>query len=275
MDGGFAQVATMVAGLAETPREVMSPDGGVVQIDMAPIAERLTAVQDYIAEVVEYLSARDQTLVEWIQGIAQHTDGVIAAEGARVEEALTGRLDLSVFEADGRIREAVTQQLEDIHDRLQEHAETLGQAISVVEVKTLALLRDQDVMLAGQTQQLETMVIRLEAVRQAAIDAAERVSVGLHERMADLTDQMHAESEDMRRRLIEREERPGRRPPAASTSASAGSRSWCRPHSAGRSTRSTAGSTPRSCARCRWAWPTSSRPWTGGSSTSGSSWTNA
>jgi hypothetical protein len=204
LDSGLAEMTSLVNELAARPQVTIDGDGRTLEVDIRPVVERLASVQEYIGEVVEYLSARDHALVEWIQGIAQHTDGVIAAESARVEEALIGRLDLSVLEADGRIRETVTQQLEEIHERLQQHAKTLGQAISVVEVKALARLQDQDVLLAGQTQQLEAVADRLDGVRQAAIDAAERVSVGLHERMADLVDQMHAESEDMRRRLVDR-----------------------------------------------------------------------
>jgi len=211
LDAGLADVSALIAGLGRG-----SAEAGDLDVAWGPMAERLASVQEYIGEVVDYLSARDQALVEWIQGIAKHTDGVIAAESARVEEALTGRLDLSVLEADGRIREAVTRQLEEIHERLEDHARVLGQAISVVELKTLAKLQDQDLVLTGQGQQLAGQALQLDAVaerldlvRQAAVDVADRVSVGLHERMADLSDQMRAESEDMRLRLADRAREAG------------------------------------------------------------------
>ena len=209
LDGGLAEVTALVTELARRPVRVAAVGDGAVLADLGPVAERLEAVQDYIGEVVQYLSARDQALVEWIQGIARHTDGVVAAESARVEEVLANRLDLSVLESDGRIRETMTHQLGDIHERLQEHAAALGQAISAVEVKTLAKLQEQDALLEDQTLQLEAVSERLDAVRQTALDVAERVSVGLHERMADLNDQMRAESEDMRRRLVERADDAG------------------------------------------------------------------
>ncbi len=211
LDDGIAEMSTLFNEMAARTEAAAqeADDSPTLEGDIRSMTDRIEAVQGYIGEVVEYLSARDQALVEWIQGIARHTDGVIAAESARVEEALTGRLDLSMLEADGRIREAVTHQVEEIHERLQEHARTLGQAISAVEVTALARLNDQDVVLAGQTQQLEAVAERLGVVRQAAVEASERVSVGLHERMADLLDQMQAESEDMRRRLVDRAAQAG------------------------------------------------------------------
>ncbi|HEY7283217.1 MAG TPA: hypothetical protein VID47_16670 [Actinomycetota bacterium] len=209
LDTGLTEMSALMSELASRPQVAIDGDGRTFEVDIRPVAERLASVQEYIGEVVEYLSARDQALVEWIQGIAHHTDGVIAAESGRVEEALTGRLDLSVLEADGRIREAVTEQVEEINERLQQHAQTLGQAISVVEVKAMSRLQDQEAVLAGQSEQLGVIAARLDAVRQAAVDAADRVSVGLHERMADLVDQMRAESEDMRRRLVDRASEAG------------------------------------------------------------------
>jgi hypothetical protein len=211
LDVGLAQVSALVAEIARRPQVVAADSGDLhmLQVDLQPVTERLAAVQDYMGEVVEYLSARDQALVDWIQGIAKHTDGVVEAEGARVEEAVSNRLDLSVLEADGRLREAVTQHLEEIHERLQEHALTLGEAVSVAEIRTLARLNDQEVLLAAQSGQLEAVTSRLEAIRQAAVDAAERISVGLHDRLADLGDQMRAETDEMRVKLVDRARESG------------------------------------------------------------------
>jgi hypothetical protein len=208
LDAGIAEVTALIADTAGRP--VQAADGSAAAtVDIRPIAERLSAVQDYIGEVVEYLSARDQALVEWIQGVAQHSDGVVAAESARVEEALTGRFDLATLESEGKLREIVAQRVEEIHERLQEHARILGEAVSVVEARAISHLNEQDERLAGQSRQLEAMASRLEIVRQAAIDAAERVSAGLHERLAELADQMRAESEDMRTGLVERAAQAG------------------------------------------------------------------
>jgi hypothetical protein len=218
LDTGLGEVTALVAELAASGAARTTPtaaDGTAVEADLRPVAERLTAVQDYIAEVVEYLSARDQALVDWIQGIAKHTDGVVAAESARVEEALIGRLDFTALEAEG-LREAVAAQVAEIADRLQQHAQVLGEALSVVEAKTLSRLHEHELAIGGQTRhldsitaQLELVAGRLDAVQQAATGAAERVSVGLHERMADLADQMRAESEDMRVRLVDRAREAG------------------------------------------------------------------
>jgi hypothetical protein len=214
LESGLGEVTALVEDLAlQGPA---TSDGRPVAINLRPVAERLNAVQDYMAEVVDYLSARDQALVEWIQGIAKHTDGVVAAESARVEEALAGRLDLAALEAEGRLREVVVAQVEAIHVRLEEHARSLGEALSVTEAKTLARLQDHDAQIGGQTRQLDAVTAQLElvagqldAVRQTATGVADRVSVGLHERMADLADQMRAESEDMRLRLVDRAKEAG------------------------------------------------------------------
>src|SRR3954447_13031517 len=192
LDAGIAEVAALVNDIGTRPMQI-SGDGSV-SVDIRPIAERLTAVQDYIAEVVEYLSARDQALVEWIQGVARHSDGVVAAESTRLEEALGGRLDLAALETEGKLREAVAQHVEEINERLLEQARTLGEAVAVVEAKAIAGLHEQDDRMAAQSRQLEAMASRLEIVRTAAVDAAQRVSDGLHERLADLADQMKAES---------------------------------------------------------------------------------
>src|SRR5205823_9608070 len=50
----------------------------------------------------------------------------------------------------------------------------------------------------------EPIVRQVDGARGAAGDATERLSVALHERVADLTDQMRAECEDMRMRLVEK-----------------------------------------------------------------------
>ena len=264
-----AGLTAIKAVVAQSATIVQGADGHPVAINLSPIAERLASVQDYIGEVVEYLSARDQALVEWIQGIAKHTDGVVVAESARVEEALNSRFDLAALENEAKLREVVAQQVAEINERLLEQARTVGEAVSIVEAKAVASLQDQDGKLTGQSRQLEAMASRLEVVRQAAVDAAERVSIGLHERLAELADQMRAESEDMRTRLVERagaagaeavrdiDERLGRLAELVQTALG------------GPSTRSTSASTARSSARYPWAWPTSSRSWTAGSPSSG------
>ncbi|MFL5797034.1 MAG: hypothetical protein ACJ77A_03755 [Actinomycetota bacterium] len=200
LGGMNAQIAELAVRLEPGPLE----DGqqGRMEVDLRPVADRLSAVQDYLEQVVDYLSARDQALVEWIQGVAEHTDGVVVAEGARVEERLTTRLDLAALEAEGRLREAVEDHLGAIHERLQQHAQLLGEALSVVESKTMSRLQDQDLRLQEHGLRLEDVRDQVEGVRAAAVESAERVSVALHERMADLADQMRAESEDMRVRLV-------------------------------------------------------------------------
>ncbi len=204
LDLGLAEVTALIAELAlrldSGPRE--GGEQRPMDVDLRPVADRLTAVQEYLGQVVDYLFARDHALVEWIQGVSEHTDGVVVAEGARVEERLAERLDLAAVEAEGRLREAVAEHLAAILERLQQHAHLLGEALAVVESKTMARLQDHGL-------KLEEVRDQVEGVRAAAVEAADRVSVALHERMADLADQMRAESEDMRARLVARAREAG------------------------------------------------------------------
>jgi hypothetical protein len=206
LDLGLAEVTATIAELALRLEPGPPQDGGQrsIEVDLRPVADRLAAVQDYLGQVVDYLSARDQALVDWIQGVAEHTDGVVVAEGARVEHRLAERLDLAALEAEGRLREAVAEHLGAIHERLQQHAHLLGEALAVVESKTMSRLQDHDLRLQDHGLKLEDVRDQVDGVRAAAVEAAERVSVALHERMADLADQMRAESEDMRVRLVAR-----------------------------------------------------------------------
>jgi hypothetical protein len=204
LDLGLAEVTALIAELTLRPDTGSAgADGDApIAVDLGPMADRLAAVQEYLGQVVEYLTDRDAALVEWIRSVAEHTDGVIAAEGARILERLAGRLDLAAAEAEGRLREAVGAHLDSIHERLQQHAQLLGEALAVVETKTMSRLQDHERGLQEHGLKLDEVRDRVDGAQAAAVEAADRISVALHERMADLADQMRAESEDMRIRLV-------------------------------------------------------------------------
>ena len=178
-------------------------------MDVGPIAERLDAVHQYLGQVVEYLAARDQALVDWIQGAIRHGDDVTRAEAARISETLAGHVDRAAGDVQSRVREAVEAEVGAIHDRLREHARVLGEALASIEAKAFDRLDVQHLRLDGQAEQLEAIRGQVDAARVAAVAATDRLSVALHERLADLTDEMRAESEDMRKRLVERAREAG------------------------------------------------------------------
>src|SRR5439155_9764744 len=127
------------------------------RIDLAPVEERLDAVQGYLGQVVEYLAARDQALVDWIQGAIRHSDDVTRAEAAQISDTLTGRLDQATGDVQARVQEAVAIHVQGIHERLQQHARALGEALAAVEARALGRLEDQDLRMDGQAEQLEAI----------------------------------------------------------------------------------------------------------------------
>ncbi len=239
LNDGLQTVRAAVAELqpGSRPGGAEGQGGPAFDVDLGPVAERLHAVQDYLGQVVEYLSARDRAIVEWVQTATEHTDGLVREESERVLEALGGRLvhtseavravdgrlgetaeaiealgarlDAEARDSEARLREAVAVQLQGVHDRLRHDAQVLGEALAAVEGRTLAGLQEQDGKMQDQAERLETVRAQVEAARAAAVEATGRVSAALHERLADIVDQMRAESEDMRIRLVERAQEAG------------------------------------------------------------------
>ncbi|HEX9376529.1 MAG TPA: hypothetical protein VGB19_09860 [Actinomycetota bacterium] len=224
LEDGILTVRTAVTELqAGVPVGAGGEAAPAYDVDLGPVAERLHAVQEYLGQVVEYLSARDRAIVEWVQTATAHTDGLVREESERVMEALGGRLDrtsqaietlgarmdVEARETEERLREAVAVQLQGVHDRLRHHAQVLGEALAAVEARTLAGLEEQDATMQDQAERLEAVRAQVEAARAAAVEATGRVSDALHERLADIVDQMRAESEDMRVRLVERAQQAG------------------------------------------------------------------
>jgi len=137
---------------------------------MSDLRDEVDKVKRYLTSVVGYLSQRDRAMMGWVQASAKHTAASFRSQADRMGASLGTRLSADV-------------------------STRLGPAIEQVQ---------------GHADVLAALEEEMESIRETAEAATERLSVILHERLADLADQMRIESEDMRSRLIERAGQAGR-----------------------------------------------------------------
>jgi hypothetical protein len=120
------------------------------------VRERLTAMQEYLGSVVQYMGERDRALIDRLQTVARNQAGEVRGEADRILETLEQRLDARAEQADYSLRDAIALHAQSVHGQIEHQARIVAESLGVLETKTLSRIDEQSRQIDSLAERLRT-----------------------------------------------------------------------------------------------------------------------
>ncbi|MDP9343526.1 MAG: hypothetical protein M3Q23_15835 [Actinomycetota bacterium] len=153
------------------------------------VRDRLTAMQEYLGSVVQYLGERDRALIDWLQTLARNQAGEMRTEVERVLQAIEQRLETRAEQADFSVRDAIALHAQSVHDQIEQQARIVAESLGVLETKAIARIEEQSRHVESLAEQLRT---ETEDVKRLILEQAGTAEITheLDERLGRLMEMM-------------------------------------------------------------------------------------
>jgi len=153
------------------------------------VGERLTAMQQYLGSVVQYLSERDRTLIDWLQTVARSQAGEMRVEADRILETLERRIDARAEQADFSVRDAIALHAQNVQDQIEQQARIVSESVGLLETKAISRIEEQYRRVESLAEQvrIETEDVKRVVLEQVGSDDLTRQ---LDERLGRLIEMM-------------------------------------------------------------------------------------
>src|SRR6266581_3328668 len=153
------------------------------------VGERLTAMQQYLGSVVQYLGERDRALTDWLQTVARNQAGEMREEADRILETLERHIDARAEQADFSVRDAIALHAQSVHDQIEQQARIVAESVGDLESKAISRIEEQSSRVESLAEQVraETEALKRVILEQAGSGELTRE---LDERLGRLIEMM-------------------------------------------------------------------------------------